>query len=311
MKLGCSSSSYRTAFLRGEMDQQEWLRLCGDDLEMDGVELVDEHFPTTDAAYLREVKRLCAAQHLVISGVAVTSDFGPGEQRPREMERVRQWVDVAAYLGAPVLRLGAGRTPLPRDWRQAGRVAGLLKRVFGDSRPNTRRLWSDVTWALSECARYAGERGVVLALRNDPEGLVAGPMQLDRALMDVGSPWLRACVDPASMPDTAGLDFVIPRAVQAHARLRDVREDGSDGGAHWPELLRLLRLARYRGFVHVDYVGGEDPRTAVPRAARYLRGVLHVLERQRLLQSPGAPSTNGSGDASADDVVEVGAAEAP
>jgi hypothetical protein len=48
----------------------------------------------------------------------------------------------------------------------------------------------------------------------------------------------------------------------------------------------MLRLAHYRGFVHIDYEGVEEPEAAVPRSVRYMRGLLHLLARQQLLRPP-------------------------
>jgi len=280
------------------MDLLEWVRCCADELELDGVELVDLHFPTTDPVYLRDLKKLCTDLQLTISGVAVSNDFGPDERRAGETTRVRQWCDIAAYLGAPVVRVFAGWMPPGRAQQETGVIAGVLRRIFGRPQTNQRRLWSDVTWALRQCADYAAERGVVLALQNNRvDGLVGTPMQLAQCVHDVGSPWLRVCLDPADMLDLAGIDESLARVVQVHARLRDVGEDGGDAHIHWPELLRTLKLAHYRGFVHLDYEGFEDPETAVPRAARYMRGLLHVLARQQLLEPPapdGGASTNGA-----------------
>ena len=75
MKLGCSSWSYHRAFHEGRLDQAAWLRLCAEDLELDGVELLDLHFPSTDVAYLRDVKKLCADLQLTISCASVSNDF--------------------------------------------------------------------------------------------------------------------------------------------------------------------------------------------------------------------------------------------
>ncbi len=57
---------------------------------------------------------------------------------------------------------------------------------------------------------------------------------------------------------------------------------------HWPELLRTLKLARYRGFVHVDYEGVEDP--ALGRAARHTVPTRPPApaRRQQLLAAPAA-----------------------
>jgi L-ribulose-5-phosphate 3-epimerase len=311
VKLGCSSWSYHGAFRAGRMDLLEWVRCCAEDLELDGVELVDLHFPTTDPAYLRDLKKLCADLQLTISGIAVSNDFGPNERRAGETTRVQQWCDVAAYLGAPVVRVFAGWLPPGRTQQETGLIAGVFRRVFGRPQTNQRRLWSDVTWALRQCADYAAERGVVIALQNNRvDGLVGTPMQLAQCVHDVGSPWLRVCLDPADMLDLAGIDESLPRVVQVHARLRDVGEDGADGRIRWPELLRTLKLAHYRGFVHLDYEGFEDPETAVPRAARYMRGLLQVLARQQLLRPPSDESTSANGRAAGadDEIVEYEAA---
>lgn len=311
MKLGCTSWSYHAAFRAGRLDQREWLRRCAEEMDLDGVELADLHFPTTDPAYLRDVKKMCADLQLTVAGVAVTNDFGPEDRREQETERVRQWCDVAAVLGAPVVRVFAGWTPVASADTDEGRIVGLFRRVFGQPQSNPRRTWSDVTWALRTCAGYAAERGVVLALQNNArDGIVGSARDLDQCVRDVGSAWLRVCLDPADLPDIAAADAPLAHTVQAHARFRDVLEDGSDGAVHWPELLRRLRLARYRGFVLLDYEGAEEPESAVPRAARYMRGLLLALARRELLPppdadlTPPAPSPNGHAQEPAETTTE-------
>jgi sugar phosphate isomerase/epimerase len=289
VKLGCSSWSYHAAFRDGRIDQREWIRICADELDLDGVELVDLHFPTTAPAYLRDIKKMCTDLQLTISGVAVSNDFGLDERRPQELAKVRQWTDIAAFLGAPVVRVFGGWMP-PREAqavRNDGRIVGLLRRIVGPQKLNARRLWSDVAAALRDSADYAADRGVTIAVQNNAkDGIIGTAVHLRNCLDDAGTPWLRVCLDPADLPDRLGLDRVLPQTVQVHARLRDVGDDGSDGRLHWPELLRVLKLSRYRGFVHLDYEGAEPPETAVPRAVRYLRGHLHLLERQQLLREP-------------------------
>jgi hypothetical protein len=133
----------------------------------------------------------------------------------------------------------------------------------------------------------------------------------------VGSPWLRVCLDPADLADRTYADTVMPSVVQVHARLRDVTDDGSDTGIAWPEILRFLRQNAYRGFVLADYEGVEPPESAVPRAVRYLRGMLHLLQRQQLLAESAPPPPEAiaadaeqpmaTPDAAAEDGVAAGA----
>jgi sugar phosphate isomerase/epimerase len=284
VKLGCSSWSYHAAFRARRIDQQGWLRLCAEEMELDGVELVDLHFPTTDPLYLRDIKKLCADLQLTIGGIAVSNDFGRDDRRELEAAKVKQWCDVAAYLGAPIVRVFAGWVPPQRLEERPGRIVGAFRRVFGPPKVDPRRLWSDVTATLRSCADYASGRGVVLALQNNrSDGIVGAAAQLTQCVHDVGSPWLRICLDPADFGPAQHLDAALPHIVQVHARMRDVGPDGGDAQIRWLGVLQALKLGRYRGFVMLDYEGVEEPETAVPRAATYLRGILHLLQQQQLL----------------------------
>lgn len=223
MKLGCSSWSYHAVFRAGRIDLREWLRVCAEELEVDGVELVDLHFPTTDPAYLRDLKKLATDLHLTISGVGVSNDFGADDRRPRETQKVQQWCDIAAYLGAPIARVFAGWVPTAVEEPDQGRIVGAFRKVFGQRPPNVRRIWSDAAWSLRQCADYAGERGVVLALQNNRgDGLVGSLPQIDQCLQDVGSPWLRVCLDHGDLTARDGIEATLRHVVQVHARMRDV-----------------------------------------------------------------------------------------
>ena len=77
--------------------------------------------------------------------------------------------------------------------------------------------------------------------------------------------------------------------------MRDVRDDGSDASTPWPEVLRALSAASYRGFVLLDYHGTEEPEKAVPRAVRYLRAAIHGAQTQPVLSA--TADVNGAADA--------------
>jgi hypothetical protein len=92
------------------------------------------------------------------------------------------------------------------------------------------------------------------------------------------------------MRDRAALDLPLQYAIEVEGSLGQLREDGSDPSTHWPEMLRLLRAARFRGFVMLDHDGDEAADTAMPRGARYMRGLLHLMARREVLGS-----SNGDG----------------
>ena len=297
MKLGCSSSSYHGAFRAGRLDLREWVRICAEQLEVDGIEFVDVHFPTTDRTYLRELKRQCVDLGLTVAGLAVTNDFGADDRRQQEIEKVRQWTDVAAFIGAPIVRVFAGTPAAPAPVApeaEEGRIVGAIRKVLGQPQPNVRRTWSDATYALRQCADYAGEHVVVVALQNSARGMVSTQAELAHCLRDVGSPWLRVSLEPAELPGR--LETPLHGVVQVHARAREVRDDGGDPATPWRHVLRELSLANFRGFVIADYQGTDEPEIAVPRFVRYMRGAQQSVDS--IPTTASASEANGAGDAS-------------
>jgi L-ribulose-5-phosphate 3-epimerase len=277
MKLACSSWSFEQVIAAGQMDQREWLRFCAQDLTLDGVELLDRHFPATDVAYLRQIKKLCADLYLTICAASVSNDFGRLEagERQQEVERVKAWVDIAHFLGAPVLRVLAGWVPAEQRREQRRGLPGLLGRLLRRRDGLRRRLWAEMVSCLRECSVYAKEKGVVLGIENhDGDGLVATADDVERCLRQVGSPWLRLALDTGDYGDLPSIERTLPHAVHVHAKLYDVDEEGRDRRLEWDRIMPILVAGGYRGFLSIEYEGAEDPRAALPRAVGYLRNLM-------------------------------------
>jgi sugar phosphate isomerase/epimerase len=261
MKLGCSSWSYHQAISEGRLDQLQWLRLCAEELELDGVELLDLHFPDTGLPYLRDLRRRAGELHLTISCVSVSNDFGrtSSEARGAEVEKVRRWLDIAHFLGAPVLRVFAGW--LPPGEREAERRQSL---------------WPEVVACLRESAAAAADLGVVLGLENhDRRGFVSRPEEIERCLREAASPWLRLCLDTGDLGDLPAIQRTVRHAVHVHAKFYELDEQGAEQRLDWPGIMAILREAHYRGFLSIEYEGEEPAESALPRGVRYLRGLLH------------------------------------
>jgi len=57
------------------MNQFEWIEKCAKDLMLDGIELLDEHFPSTEKAYLGDLKKFTTDLGLTIACVSVSNNF--------------------------------------------------------------------------------------------------------------------------------------------------------------------------------------------------------------------------------------------
>jgi sugar phosphate isomerase/epimerase len=145
-------------------------------MQLEGTELTSYYFPRpVTPEYLRQIKQECFHLGLDVSGTAVGNDFGhpPGAKRQQQIDQVKRWVDYAAILGAPVIRIFAGQA-------QPGSTPDGAHALMVS--------------AIQECCEYAGQHGVHLALENHggPTSSAEGMLALVR---DVRSPWFGVNLD--------------------------------------------------------------------------------------------------------------------
>ncbi|OUC05405.1 hypothetical protein RY27_27510 [Litorilinea aerophila] len=129
MKLSCLPVSLYADLSAGRRTLQEWFALAAD-LGLDGADMSVAHLQSRDAAYLDGLRRQAEDAGVPITMLVTYADFthpDPGE-RARQVAEVRAYIDVAARLGAPFLRVTAGQAH-PGVEREAGiewAVQGLL-----------------------------------------------------------------------------------------------------------------------------------------------------------------------------------------
>jgi len=250
MKFASSSATFADAFARGELTQLEWLDLCANELELDGVAFQAAHFPRRDGEYLAQMKK--AAADLGLTVAALIADGELAECEP--------WLEAANALGAPLLGV---RAPASGDDPAAwGRFADALKGLAG----------------------AAKRVNVTLALRPLPQTLCADSADLARAAKDVDSAWLRYAPDPSALaPDER--ERVLARSACALHLMRDVERFAEADDAEAAALLD--GLARFRGFVVLDADPRPGwPRDAYHRAVERFA----ALRAQRLTARPAAPA---------------------
>src|SRR5262249_55367560 len=108
MRLCCLSLSFKPEFAAGQMDDLKFIDLCST-LELDGVDFNMSSLASLEKDHLKKVKKACLERGLAIACVGVSNDFGkPPEEQDAVDKQVRQGIDTAQFLGAPVVRLFAG-----------------------------------------------------------------------------------------------------------------------------------------------------------------------------------------------------------
>lgn len=258
MKVGCAAYSYRSELTSGIMRLEDFIETCWR-LELDGVELTAYYFESLERDYLRRLKRLAVDYGLDIRATAVGNDFCIPDPKTRaeQVKLVKRWVDVSLYLGAPILRVFAGSVPKGYSEEEAFHWA---------------------VGAFKECADYASDNGVLLALENHG-GITSTADRVIRIVEAVGSEWFRVNLDVGNyrVEPYREIEETVRYAVHVHAKFLDVRPDGSDGKIDYVKIIGILRKAGYKGYLSIEYEGKEDATSAVPRAAKFLKRLVEKV----------------------------------
>ena len=248
-KFSLAAYSYRKLLTGREnrLSLEDFITDCAK-MHLQGTELTGYYFPaqlTTD--YLLRIKDLCFRLGLDISGTAIGNDFcyPPGPERDEQLANTKRWIDHSATLGAPVMRIFAGK---PRDKDNAAAQRLVIE-------------------AIEACCQYAGERGVYLALENHG-GLTAKADDMLELVRAVQSPWFGVNLDTGNFhsDDIEGdLAKLAPYAVNVQVKVVVSGPDGAKRPMDFDRLAGLLATAGYRGYVVLEYEEDEDPRLACPR----------------------------------------------
>src|SRR5689334_2188585 len=217
---------------------------------LEGTELTSYYFPKqTTSDYLHGLRQQCFRLGLDVSGTAIGNEFGhpPGDKRNAEIAKTKQWIDYAEILGAPVIRIFAGH-------QQKGQTEEDAHRLMVS--------------AIEECCDYAGQHGVYLALENHG-GPTATADGLLKFVHDVNSPWFGVNLDGGNFRSEdpyAELARIAPYAVNAQIKAKV-------GGmpADFKRLAKVMRDAKYRGYIVLEYEEPGNVREECPRIMNEIR----------------------------------------
>jgi sugar phosphate isomerase/epimerase len=222
-----------------------------------GTELTSYYFPRDiNHDLLIKIKQHAFLRGLAISGTAVGNIFTVphGAERDQEIANVKRWVDHAAVMGAPHIRIFAGSAPAGMSRDQANQLC---------------------ISAIEECCDYAGDKGIFLGLENHG-GIVSTAEEILEIVRAVKSPWLGINLDTGNFQTDdpyADLVKIAPYAVNVQMK-GEIHPRGK--GVEPADLSRLVKIlgdANYQGYVALEYESKEDPWTAVPRLLKQMKGL--------------------------------------
>jgi sugar phosphate isomerase/epimerase len=287
LKLSCLPVSFFAEILDGRMTVPEWARM-GRELGLDGIDISILFAPDRSPAAIAALRRAVADEGTRIVMVTTYPDFTHPDpaQRVRELALEQEAVEVAAGLGAELVRVTAGQAH-----PETSRANGIEWAADGLCRLQEWARGSGVTLAYENHAKpgvwqhtdFCQPPDVFLeiARRTEASGLGIN--------FDVGNA-AAYCDDPRAL-----LEAVLPRIVSIHAS--DTATRGAlqhvllgTGVTPYAELFGRLVEAGWDGWVCMEEASRMG-RDGVAAAAAFVRRAWEAAERAAVA----APALHGAG----------------
>jgi sugar phosphate isomerase/epimerase len=201
--------------------------------------------PTDEEIY--GFKRKAHELGIEISGTGVRNEFSYEDDATlnKEIDTVKRWIEVAAKMGAPVLRIFTAKAY-----------------STGDTRKKVR---DRIVKALNSCIPVAAAHGIVLGIQNHNDFLHTAD-ECFELIKPFNSPWLGLVLDTGTFvaPDPyEEIRKATPLAVNWQLKEK-LLIDGKQTLMDLPKLSKIIRECGYRGNVPIETLGLNDPLNEVP-----------------------------------------------
>jgi sugar phosphate isomerase/epimerase len=249
-KISLNAYSFNDPLLAGKMTLDDLLESAAE-IGFEGVDLTGYYFPgypeIPSDEYIYHIKQKAFNLGLEICGSGVRNNFAQADPEAREAAKkhVKEWVQVAAKLGGQTLRIFAG----------SGVPAGYSREeVFG---------W--IVACVKECAEYAGQQGVVLAIQNHDDFLKTAD-QVEALLKAIQSKSVGLMLDIGSYRTQADPYAEIRQTVK-YAITWQLKEEVSVGGksvkTDLDKMKEIIDQSGYRGYLPIETLGQGDPKQKI------------------------------------------------
>jgi sugar phosphate isomerase/epimerase len=217
-------------------------------------------------SYVDELKKRFADLGVAVSGTGVRNNFTTSDKEVRAagIQHIKEWVEVAARLGAPVIRVFADTQMKAQTWQTVS--GGATREQVSD--------W--IVAALQECAEQGKKFKVKIGVQNHGDFVRTGPDHL-AVVKAVGSEWCGPIVDTGyyKTPDPyADIAMVAPKAVNWQVKQSVFGED-SEVPTDMIKLVKIVRKSGYSGYLPIETLSPAgkpyDPFVVVPAFLAQLR----------------------------------------
>lgn len=244
LRPGLVAYTYREQLAAKKLNYEDVIKMVAD-FGLEGLDTTVYWFPDNSPAYLASLRRTAYKNAVTLYSIATRVRLcqETPELRQAEVEKAKEWVDVADRLGATHVRVFGGSVPKGASESQAiGWAVETLKRA----------------------AEYSASKGILIGVEDDG-GLTATAEPTIEIVKQTDSPWAGMNLDSGNFPKNgyAQVEMAIPYAVSTHIKTLISSPDGKKEKADWDRLFGMFAKGGYRGFVSLEYEE-KDAEKAVP-----------------------------------------------
>lgn len=259
-KISLNAYSFNEPLRSGKTDLAKVMEFCAKQ-NFDAIDLTGYYFPGYPAVptdeYIYQLKRLAHKLGLEISGTGIRNEFAEPDKskRTEEVALVKRWIEVAAKLGAPVIRIFTGKAvPANHSW------AKVAEWIVEDIR---------------ECVAHGKAHGVIVAVQNHNDFIRTADEML-QIIQKVNSEWFGLVLDTGSFVTLEPYSEI--RKMADYAVNWQVKEklnyNGSSQTMDLERLLRIIKDSSYRGYLPIETLSAGDPFLIVPPFLQQVREAL-------------------------------------
>ena len=249
-KISLNAYSFNDWLVQKKIAPLELLDFCSQ-TGFDAIDFTGYYFsnypevPTDEEIF--SFKRKAHSLGLEISGTGIRNEFSfdKGEALDKEINLVIKWIEVAAKLGAPVLRIYTAK-----------------KYYSGEER---KKILENIQHALNVCIPVASKHGVILGIQNHNDFLRTSS-ECHELISFFNSPWLGLVLDTGNFIADDPYEEIknaIPLAVNWQFKEK-LLINGVQTPMDIEKLCNIIKSSSYHGTIPIETLGMKDPLNEVP-----------------------------------------------
>jgi sugar phosphate isomerase/epimerase len=250
IKISLNAYSFNAPLTNGSMSLDDLLEFSSDTI-LQAVDLTGYYFPGYPAVpsdeYIFHIRNKAFRLGLDISGTGVRNDFAEPDasKRKEHIALVKNWIEVASKLGAPVIRIFAGtKNPQGYPWHKVSEW--MMKDV-------------------QECVEHGRKHGVMIGMQNHND-FIKTAADVEKIMKMNSSKWFGLILDTGSYQTGDPYQQIADTAKYAvNWQLKEnVFINGVETPADVDKIIAIIKSSGYRGYVPIETLGPGDPRIKVP-----------------------------------------------